>query len=160
MTASAPPNLDTAVPGGLDHGRLMRLLGYNLAQATIPSFKVYEREIGQPLKLRQVEFSILVLLASNADVTQKKLSLALNVPAPNLTVILDRMQQRELLERTRSTTDRRVQYVSLARKGSALLRRAEGAAANMEKDLLRHLSSAEQGILFELLKKVAVHRRV
>ena len=139
---------------------MMQLLGYNLAQATIPSFKVYEREIGQPLQLRQVEFSILMLLSTNRDVTQKQLSLALNVPAPNLTVILDRMAQRELLERSRSTTDRRVQYVALARKGTALLRRAEAKAATMEHDLLRHLTSAEQAILFELLKKVAINRRV
>ncbi len=160
MTSSLPQNLETALPGGLDHSKMMRLLGYNLAQASIPSGKVFEREIGQPLQLRQVEFSILMLLSSNSDVTQKQLSLALNVPAPNLTVILDRMEQRELLERTRSTTDRRVQYVALSRKGTALLRKAEGIAATMERDLLRHLTPAEQGILFELLKKVAIHRRV
>ena len=29
----------------------------------------------------------------------------------------------------------------------------------MEKDLLGHLTKAEQAMLFELLKKVAVHRR-
>ena len=32
---------DANLPGHLDHGRMRKLLGYNLAQAAIPSFKIF-----------------------------------------------------------------------------------------------------------------------
>jgi DNA-binding MarR family transcriptional regulator len=145
--------------GGLDHRRMQELLGYNLAQAAIPSHAIYEAAIGTPLGLRQVEFTVLVLVDSNAEVTQKSLSLALGIAAPNLTVILDRMVERGFVRRVRSETDRRAQLVQLTAKGAALTRKACAIARDMEEELLGHFSAAERAMLFELLQKVAVLRR-
>jgi DNA-binding MarR family transcriptional regulator len=82
------------------------------------------------------------------------------VSAPNITTLLDRLEQRELLTRVRSETDRRAQEIHLTRKGSALARKATEVSRTMELDVLRHLTEAERGILVELLQKVARHRRV
>ncbi|MBS0343014.1 MAG: MarR family transcriptional regulator [Proteobacteria bacterium] len=138
---------------------MQHLLGYNLAQACIPSFAIYEEAIGGPLQLRQVEFTILVLVSSNENVTQKSLSLALDIAAPNLTVILDRLDRRGLVRRVRSETDRRAQHVQLTAKGRTLTRKATQAAEQMEDALLGQLSRAEQAMLFELLQKVATFRK-
>ena len=107
-----------------------------------------------------VEFTVLSLVASNADVTQKQLSQALAVSAPNITTLLDRLEQRQLLTRVRSEADRRSQHIRLTRKGNALARKATEVSRTMEQDVLRHLTEAEQAILVELLQKVARHRRV
>jgi len=149
-----------ALPGGLDHGRMQRLLGYNLAQAAIPSFKIFNKRIGEPFQLRRLEFTILMLVASNPRVTQRQMSLALDVSAPRLTVVCDKLVERELITRTRSESDRRKQYIALTRKGAALVRKADRIADSMESELLGHLTDVERTLLFQLLEKVAVHRRV
>lgn len=158
MTKFDPSQLHLQSFGGLDHRRMQRLLGYNLAQASIPTFAIFDREIGPPLELRQVEYTILVLVDSNSYVTQKKLSLALDIAAPNMTVILDRLVKRELIERTRSEEDRRIQFLKLTEKGRQLNEKACAIADRMEMDLLAHLSEAERAMLFELLQKVSLLR--
>lgn len=159
MTSTRQPGEHLHFFGGLDHRQMQHLLGYNLAQACIPSFAIYEQAIGGPLQLRQVEFTILVLVSSNEDVTQKALSLALGIAAPNLTVILDRLDKRGLVRRVRSEADRRAQYVQITAKGRTLTRKAHLLSEQMEAELLGPLSQAERAMLFELLQKVASFRK-
>lgn len=150
---------NSILPGHLDHVKLINLLGYQLAQATIPTNRIFKTHIEAEFDLNKLEFTILMLAAANDEVTPKRLSSAMNIPGPNLTLILDRLEKRELLQRVRSDLDRRVQYVQLTRKGSALVKKLDGVVAKMEEALLAHLSAAERAMLFELLRKVAVHRR-
>lgn len=154
-----PSSEPALAPGGLDHSRMLRLLGYNIAQADIPIKKAFIKYLG-PLGVRPVEYTVLTLVMSNENVTQKQLSQALSVSAPNMTILLDRLEERGLIRRTRSETDRRMQIIGLTDAGLDLMRRAEPISVSMEKEILRHLSPAEQAILFELLQKVATHRRV
>ncbi|MCC7059729.1 MAG: MarR family transcriptional regulator [Burkholderiaceae bacterium] len=139
---------------------MQHVLGYQLAQANIPVRRIFARHIGEPLQLSPVEFTVISLLAHNSDVTHKQLSQALAVSAPNITTLLDRLEQRQLLTRVRSETDRRSQHIHLTRKGAALARKARAISLTMEHEVLRHLSDAERAILIELLQKVARHRRV
>jgi DNA-binding MarR family transcriptional regulator len=141
-------------PGELDQSRLMHLVGYAASRASIELKKVFTRHLG-PLDLKAVEFSILVLVASNPQVNQKQLGLALEVSAPNLAVTLDRMVERGWVERVRSTMDRRAQLVHLTARGRELTQQAEKIAATMENAALRVLSPAERALLIELLLKVA-----
>ena len=160
MRTATPSDRDAAFPGGLDHGKMRGLLGYSLAQAAIPSLKIFNKRIGEPFQLRRLDFTILMLVASNPHVTQRQMSLALDVSAPRLTVVCDKLVERELITRTRSESDRRKQYIALTRKGTALVRKAERIADSMESELLGHLTDVERTLLFQLLEKVAVHRRV
>ncbi len=144
-----------AAPHGLDQSCMGHLIGYQITQANVSSRKVFTRHIGEPYKLSPVEFTILMLVAHNRDATQKQLSQALAVSAPNVTALIDRMNERDLLKRVRNETDRRSQHVRLTRKGAALAREAREVSLTMERDLLRHLSEAERAMLTELLQKVA-----
>jgi len=144
---------------GLDQSELLRLLGYNIAQAAIPAYRLFDTLIGLPLGLRQVEFSILSLIQANDKVTPKRLSTALGVAAPNLTIVLDRLEQRQLVKRTRSAHDRRVQHIELTAKGRTLHAKARQIADTMEDDLLNRFSAGERAMLFELLQKVAALRQ-
>lgn len=157
MTTTRSP--EAALPGHLAHGKLTKLLGYNLAQASIPTNNIFKRQIGAAFELNKLEFTVLMLLASNSEVTSKRLSLALNIPAPNLTLLLDRLEKRALLLRERSETDRRVQYVKLTPQGQTMVAAMDAQSDAMEQELLGHLTHAERAMLFELLRKVAVHRR-
>jgi DNA-binding MarR family transcriptional regulator len=160
MTSSITKTADVDLPGGLNHERMHTLLGYNLAQACIPSFKVFEKYIGKPLEVTQVEYTVLVLIDSNPDATSKQLCQSLGTAAARMSLIIDRLADRKYLTKTQSLVDKRVQHLRLTRSGKAFVDKAEGIAASMENELLRHLTKVEQAVLMELLRKVAVHRKV
>jgi len=148
-----------AAASDLDQHRMQRLLGYNLAIASVAAFKRFDKHVTAVHGLRRVEFTVLVLVDSNTDVTSKKLGTALGIAAPNMTVMLDRLEKRELVRRVKSEADGRAQHVIITRKGKQLAAKAEAAAAEAEGELLKLFSPAEQAMLFELLQKLGAHRR-
>ncbi|TMH37233.1 MAG: MarR family transcriptional regulator [Betaproteobacteria bacterium] len=139
---------------GLDESRLTHLVGYAASRASIELKKTFQKHLG-PLDLKAVEFSILVLVASNERVNQRQLCEALDVSAPNMAITLDRMVERGWVARVRSTEDRRAQLIHLTALGQKLVRRAEKIAAGMEREAIGVLSATEQLLLIELLLKVA-----
>jgi DNA-binding MarR family transcriptional regulator len=143
----------------LDQSTMLKLLGYNLAQASIPTNRTFRKHIA-PLGLTQVEFTVLTLLATNEAVTQRQLGRALGAAPPNLTNLLGRLEAKGLIVRRRSSTDARAQTIALTRAGTALARKAAALAEGMEDNVLRHLSEGERSMLFELLQKVARQRHV
>jgi DNA-binding MarR family transcriptional regulator len=142
----------------LDPSRLRHLVGYAATRASVVLKKSFTKHLG-PLRLKAVEFSILVLVASNARVNQKQLGLALDVSAPNMAITLDRMVERGWVERVRSTQDRRAQLIHLTPAGRLLVQKAEKIAATMEHEATQVLSEAERALLIELLEKVARTRQ-
>ena len=145
---------DTAPTDTLDPSRLTHRVGYAASRAAIAMRKVFARHFG-PLDLKVVEFSILMLVAANADVNQKQIGQTLAISAPNLAVMLDRMVERGWVERVRGTRDQRAMHIHLTTAGRAFVQRAEKIAAAMEAPALRMLSVAERALLIELLMKVA-----
>jgi len=146
-------------PHGVDQTCLAHVFGYQIAQADVPFKRAFFKHIGEPLGLRPVEFTILVLVAFNPGVTGKQLAQALAVTAPNITILLDRLSEKGLVERVRSETDRRAQNIHLTDAGEKLARRAHAVSKTMEQEMLRHLSEGERVMLLELLHKVARPKR-
>jgi len=139
---------------GLDQSRLTHLVGYAATRASVELKKTFQKHLG-PLELKAVEFSILVLVASNPRVNQKQLCRTLDVSAPNMAITLDRMAERGWVERVRSTQDRRAHEVHLTAAGRGLVQRAEKIASHMEHDATGVLSEAERLLLIELLLRLA-----
>ncbi|WP_088280601.1 MarR family winged helix-turn-helix transcriptional regulator [Ideonella sp. A 288] len=139
----------------LSLGPLTDVLGYHIAQAAVVTYALFERHIGQPHGLRKVEYSMLMLLLANGPLSPKRLIQALALSAPNLTLLLDRLQERGLIRRERSQVDRRSQNIVLTAEGGRIARATAEAAAPMERELLDRLSRAEHAMLIELLGKVA-----
>jgi DNA-binding MarR family transcriptional regulator len=144
--------------GGLNHERMQTLLGYNLVLASMTASVVFEANLGGPLGLRQVDFTILTLIDSNHDVTLKDLADALGIAPSNLTVIVERSVERGLIVREPSEDDRRSRHLRLTAPGRALLNKAWRVAQHMEGAMLEQFSPAERAMLFELLGRVALIR--
>ncbi|HOY36708.1 MAG TPA: MarR family transcriptional regulator, partial [Piscinibacter sp.] len=72
--------VDMADSHGLDHSRLTTLVGYAASRAAIELRKDFARHLG-PLGLKVVDYSILMLVASNSEVNQKQLGEALDISA-------------------------------------------------------------------------------
>ena len=159
MTSDTTSAADRAPAGAtLDLGALRDVLGFHVTLANITTVALFERHIGQPFSLRKAEFSLLMLLLANGDTAAKQLARTLRLSAPNLTMLIDRMQDKHWLRRERNPADRRSQLIVLTPDGQALARRTQAAAKTMEASLQRRLSRAERAMLIELLAKLAGHR--
>jgi DNA-binding MarR family transcriptional regulator len=138
----------------LDQAGMQHLMGYLLTLAEVAARRVYQRHIGTPFKLRPVEFTLLVLLLGNGSATPKQLAQTLSMPPPNVTVLIDRLVDRALVQRSRSEADRRATNLLLTDKGRELAQRTQRASLTMEGALLSPLSTAERAMLAELLQKM------
>jgi DNA-binding MarR family transcriptional regulator len=138
----------------LNLGPLAGLVGFHLAQAQLVATRAFDAHVGEPLGLRKVEFSLLLLLHANGPLAPKQLARGLALTAPALTLLMDRLQAQGLLLREPNPQDGRSQHVVLTPAGVALAARAADAAVPMEDGMLEGLSAAEQAMLRELLGKL------
>ena len=104
--------------------RLQHVLGYQLAQAAIVTNDVFRREVGRPLDLGTVEYTVLTLIAENPGGSLARLARALAVTPPHITALVDRLEGRELVARIASDADRRTRVLSVTRAGTDLVREA------------------------------------
>lgn len=139
----------------LSVGALRGIVGFHVARATVTTYAAFERCIGQPFGLRKAEFSLLMILLANSQVSPKPLARLLAVTAPQLTQLLDRLQARALLTREPNPLDGRSQLIVLTASGRALATAAQAAAGPMEAEWNTRLSPAEHAMLIELLAKLA-----
>jgi DNA-binding MarR family transcriptional regulator len=70
---------------------------------------------------------------------------------PDVTRLLDRLEDADLIERERSTEDRRQVGTRITAKGLMLLSELDGPVADIHKRQLGHLSAAQLKTLAELL---------
>jgi DNA-binding MarR family transcriptional regulator len=144
--------------GRLAAAGLHDVIGYQIAQASIATLAVYRRAAGVPLKLRPVEYTMLVLVNENPGSTAARLARALAVSAPNITIWLEKLQRRGLVRREASETDRRSQHLYVTDKGRRLADDATRRVVEAEQQAFAHLSLGERAILVELLRKLALRR--
>jgi DNA-binding MarR family transcriptional regulator len=143
--------------GHLEEAGLQSVLGYQLAQAAIVTGVVFDAQAGQPFGLRPVEYTVLTLIAENPGGSLARIARALAVTAPNITVMVDRLEARGLVKRQQSEEDRRTQVLHTTAKGTDLVRKATEQIIAGEKVALQ-LSAGEHAMLLELLHKVACAR--
>ena len=139
----------------LDQSRLAHTLGYAIARAAVTTNQLFNQGVGDPLGLRPVEFTLLQLILANPDTTQKRLCDLLRVPAPQMTLILDRLQERGWVKRERSANDRRALHLRLSPAGARLAEKSLAALQETEQAIDSILTSGERQLLQELLAKVA-----
>lgn len=160
MARAAPPALDEHTPQSrLVEGTLHQIVGYQLAQASVAATQVFLTQVGKPLKLRPVEFTVLALVRRNPDASARQLARALAVTPPNIALWLERLECRGLIARERSRSDARVQHIRATAKGTALADTAAQRLLDGEQAALTALSSAERAMLVELLHKLALGRK-
>jgi len=73
---------------------------------------------------------------------------------PDITRLLNRLEPRGLVERTRDERDRRVIYGKITAAGQKLLREMQHPVEKHIRELLRHVSHADLRRLIHLLEKV------
>ncbi len=146
----------TPSDGALREAELATLAGYRLAQAEVATGAVFMREVGEPLALRPVEFTLLVLLQANPGAGAAQLARALAITQPHMTLYLNRLAERALVKREPSAHDGRVTGLHLTRAGTKLA--AEGLRRlqlGEREAFATRLSGVEFAMLLELLGKLS-----
>lgn len=140
----------------LNQDVLLSLVGYNCRRTYLTIMPLFEKRMDK-YALRAVDFSVLSLLNANPNITQKRLSQAINVSPPNLAILLDRLETRGLLLRQRNPLDKRSQTLVLTPEGTRLCAKAEKTATELEAEASSMLSADERTQLLALLQKVFLH---
>lgn len=143
----------------LTEGSVHPIVGYQLAQATVATTRVFMQQVGRPLKLRPVEFTILALVHDNPDATARQVARALAMTPPNVALWLEKLESRGLVARTRSQRDARMQHIRATAAGAALAAKAATRLVEGERAALSALTPVEQAMLVELLHKIALARK-
>jgi DNA-binding MarR family transcriptional regulator len=83
------------------------------------------------------------------------LAKAAHISKPTMTGILDRLEQNELINRTRATEDRRSVMVSLTDRGAKLMEKAPSLLHDRFRNQLSKLEDWEQSSLLSSLQRLA-----
>lgn len=109
----------------------------------------------RPFGLTPSQYNVLRILrgAGNALPSLEIASRLIQV-VPAITGLIDRLEQQELVERERSSQDRRVVNVALTKKGGELLAKIDEPLQDLHRNLMSHLSRAELKTVIELMEKI------
>lgn len=121
---------------------------------TYDRLRAIEDELFGRYGLTAQQYNALRLLASAHPRTLRTLDLAVRLisRAPDITRLLDRLEQRKLIERERPSEDRRTVYVGITSAGRALLKDLRAAVRDCHEKQLGHLSQKDLKALVELLR--------
>ena len=155
-----PPNQKLIVDEaseGFDAPQLMfeeldGLLGYQLRRAQGAMHRDYMAAVAG-LNLTQKQTATLWLIQSNPGVAQVSVAAALGMDRATMMSITDRLEERSLLIRKRSTVDRRRQELYLTPGGQGLLRKVKARIAEHEERVKALFKPAELEGLLAALKK-------
>ncbi len=147
----------TAAPHGkadrLDTRMLETLVGYNARRAWLIVSGFFAERMA-PYGLKQIDFSVLSLLAHNPGATSRQLCNALDILPPNLVSLVATLDSRGLIERRPHPHDGRAVGLHLTPAGETLIREAEQAVMQLEADASAKLSARERETLIKLLQKI------
>ncbi len=129
-----------------------------LARASTTFSRLAGRDIEQ-YGLTQPQFGVLEMLGHLGPLTTGEIGKRMLVTGGCVTVILDNLEKEGLVERTRSSTDRRVVNVQLTAKGRSMFEEIFRKHARKVAELASVLTEEEQTQLSRLLKKLGLALR-
>jgi MarR family transcriptional regulator, 2-MHQ and catechol-resistance regulon repressor len=101
------------------------------------------------------DFAVLEALLHKGPLPVNEIGKKILLTSGSITVAVDRLEQKELVERRAHGTDRRARVVHLTREGSKLIKRAYGQhATDLERLASASLTANERATLIRLLKKI------
>lgn len=117
----------------------------------------YRCEMGRRFKecdITTEQWAVLRRLREKDGLTQKELAERLLKDQPNLTRMLDKLQQKGLIRRMDNPNDRRAFFIHLTPEGDTLLEKLTPLAIDVTNEALRGITSQETALLKTLLNRV------
>lgn len=137
----------------LDFAGLDQLLGYRLRRAQGAVHRNYLATLGE-VKLTQKQTAVLWLVTSNPGVAQGAIGAALGMDRATTMALVNRLEERGLLTRSRSRVDARRRELHATVAGRRLLDQARGRIARHEALVKDSFSATELRMLQNLLERL------
>jgi DNA-binding MarR family transcriptional regulator len=137
----------------LDQTPLLHLLGYNLRRASV-LFMTDFNELLRPWNLSPTEFTILLLVENNEDLTQAMLCRTLGVKGANMTPMVNHLEKQGFIKRIVDPADRRQPKIRITANAVALMPEWKTGLQSEERRLQGTLTKAEKAHLLALLQKI------
>jgi len=130
------------------------LLGLLIAAARV--MEPWERFLKATAQLTNTQYNVLRILRGShpARLACRDIADRMIDRDPDVTRLIDRLEKRALVKRTRSRQDRRVVEVGITDQGLALVRGLDAHVQRLPKALLGHLGAVRLGQLGTLLEAV------
>ncbi|MGO9310374.1 MAG: MarR family winged helix-turn-helix transcriptional regulator [Spirochaetia bacterium] len=123
------------------------------------AFMTMRREIEVAFRksgMTVTQWRALGVLLNKPDATHSDLMHHLDIEAPSVTSLVDGMERKGWVKRTRSSEDARVKRLSLTPQGRRLIEDAHEAMAPIEERMAATLTAGEQATLRRLLRTLTV----
>ena len=137
----------------MDREDLDRNFGFLLHDVARLMRTVFDRR-GRELGLTRSQWWVLTMLYAKEGVTQSELADFMELEKPTLGRLLDRLEEKEWVERRTDTLDRRVNRLYLTDKVQEVMRALRNTAADVRKDALGNLGDAERERFIDTLLKI------
>ena len=113
-------------------------------------------QVLKPFGITPTQYNVLRILrgAGDAGLCRNEVGERLIRPVPDVTRLLDRMEELGLIDRRRSGTDRRFVSTSITAQGLDLLRQLDEPVSAFHRSCLAHLGEAQLTSLIHLLEVV------
>lgn len=143
------PNPSNDLPTEVDtvnDDTLKQFVGYHLKRASNAVLNDLAVVL-KPFDLRMITYTALVLVVDNPGMRQSQLADAMDVERPNLVVIIDELERRELIVRDKVPSDRRAYALRATLAGHQLYERTLKAVNAHEAALLKGIDPTALEIL-------------
>jgi len=135
-------------------GDLGDIVGFNLRLAYNAVYRHFMGSFSH-LDLTQKQVSVLWLISDNPGIAQIDLAARLDMDRATMMAIVDRLEARDFLARTRSKSDRRRQDLHLTSVGKAILAEARAAVREHERWLKARIGDeAKTADFVETLRRI------
>ena len=113
-------------------------------------------DVLRPSGISPTQYNVLRILrgAGETGVTCKDIAARMITRDPDITRLLDRLERRHLLTRSRSTEDRRFVAIRITDAGLALLADLDGPIEKKQIALMRHMTKDQLSLILELLERI------
>ena len=137
----------------VDYGLLTELVGYHLRRAQAKVFDDFMRTMVKD-GVTPGQFGVLTLIGSNPGASQSTIAKAIGVERSTMVAVIDTLQERGLVDRRVSETDKRSYALKLTDEGAALTTRLRKRVRTHERRIAAALSGEEKATLIELLRRI------
>jgi DNA-binding MarR family transcriptional regulator len=134
----------------IDLGGLDELTGYVVRRAQVWIFQDFKRAL-KDLEMTPAQFAVMKIVAANAGIVQARVAEVLSIERARLVEMLDRLEARQLITRSRSATDRRSHALEVTRDGMALLDSLRPLIAEHEQNVLSRIGARDKAELLRIL---------
>jgi MarR family 2-MHQ and catechol resistance regulon transcriptional repressor len=103
------------------------------------------------------DFAVLEILLHKGPLPVNAIGRQIMLTSGSITTAIDRLEQKQLVQRQACPNDRRVTFVALTAGGRTLIRRVFKVHANRMETVFQPLTASERTALATLLKKLGKH---